>query len=157
MIAATLATTKLGDNQHKEHAITIDEAATMMSVSSANIKVAKEVLDKGAPAVQTAVRRGFKRLGAVKKLLDLPKEDQEKELKKPPEPPKKGGQVKTPKAPKAPEANQRMMDLDQAKAKWQAFNHMQRRAFVTAFKDDLRKLLDEITEQEAMNSRVAAE
>src|SRR5260370_36657437 len=93
------------------------------------------------------VRKGELRLGAVKELLDVPKEQQVGELKKKKEEAKAKAKGTSHKVPKP---NQEMTDLDDFKKKWQAFNDMQRRAFVTTLKDELAKILDYVRQQEAM-------
>jgi ParB-like chromosome segregation protein Spo0J len=141
LIGADLVTTKLGYNQHMV-GITNEKAAKMLNVSEANIKKAKDVLEKGAPEVIEAVRKGKKRLGAVNKFLDKPKAEQAQQLltTKPDKPNK----------PKANPVNPEMVEFDEFKKKWQSFNEMQKRAFVMFAKDDLDKLLQQVKQQEAL-------
>jgi ParB-like chromosome segregation protein Spo0J len=158
-IAGQLVTTKLGDNQHKG-GFTIKDAATTFRVSQASVKKAKEVAEKAAPEVKEMVRQGTLRLGAVKEVLDLPKEQQaatlekKKEEKKAERQKKQQEQQQQPK--KAAKSNQAMKDVDDFKAKWQGFNDMQRKAFVMSFKDELGQILAYVREQEAMIGAKAA-
>ncbi len=144
LTAARLVTSKLGDNQHKG-GFTTGTAAALLNVSEALVKIAKNVLDKAAPEVIAAVQTGTKRLGWANEWHDKPKAEQVAELKKP----------KAPKKPKAtttkiPKVNQAVIDVDAFKKKWQGFDDMQRRAFVTAFKAEIAKLLELVQQQDAM-------
>jgi hypothetical protein len=80
LTAARLVTAKLGDNQYKGGTITIETAAKMLNVSEALLKEAKEVLEKAAPGILAKVQKGEVRIGAVKQVLDKPKEQQEQAL-----------------------------------------------------------------------------
>lgn len=79
LTAARLVTTKLGDNQYKG-GITTEAAATMLNVSEALVKIAKDVLEKAVPTIQDKVQKGKLRLVAVKAVLNRPKEQQEQAL-----------------------------------------------------------------------------
>jgi ParB-like chromosome segregation protein Spo0J len=80
LTAARLVTSKLGDNQYRG-GVTIEAAAKMLNVSEALVKEAKNVLDKAAPVILEKVQKGQLRVGAVKEVLDKPKEQQEQALK----------------------------------------------------------------------------
>jgi hypothetical protein len=142
MTAAKLVTSKLGDNQHK-NGLTIGQAATMLNVSEALVKIAKDTLDKAAPEVLAAVQSGKKRLGAVKDLLNKSKAEQVAELSKKPE-------RKTTTKPKVPKANQAVLAFEAFKKQWQGFDEMAKRAFVIAFKADIRSVLEYVDQQDAM-------
>jgi ParB-like chromosome segregation protein Spo0J len=80
LTAARLATSKLGDNQYRG-GVTIEAAGKMLNVSEATVKDAKNVLEKAAPEILTKVQNGKMRIGAVKEVLDKPKEQQQQALK----------------------------------------------------------------------------
>jgi ParB-like chromosome segregation protein Spo0J len=80
LTAARLVTSKLGDNQYRG-GVTTEAAAKMLNVSEALVKDAKNVLDKAAPELQAKVQKGQLRIGAVKEVLDKPKEQQQQALK----------------------------------------------------------------------------
>jgi ParB-like chromosome segregation protein Spo0J len=80
LTAARLVTTKLGDNQYRG-GVTIEAAAKMLNVSEALVKDAKNVLDKAAPVILEKVQNGKMRIGAVKEVLDKPKDQQQQALK----------------------------------------------------------------------------
>jgi hypothetical protein len=58
--------------------------------------------------------------------------------------------AKADKPPPVPASNQKMLDVDNFKAKWAAFDEMQRKAFVMSFEDELAVLLAYVREQKAM-------
>ena len=162
-IAAKLVTTKEGYNQYNRASVTNEQAAKMLAVSEATVKMAKEVAQKAAPEINKMVQNGELRLGAAKKLLSIAKkkkitkEQQVAELTK-----TKAADEAKKKAEKAqrtaakantksePKANQAMKDVDDFKAKWQSFSDVQRRAFVMMLKDELAAILDDVRQQEAI-------
>jgi ParB-like chromosome segregation protein Spo0J len=168
LIAARLVTTKLGDNQFNKPGVTTKQAATMLGVSEATVKTAKDVAQKATPEIKEKVLKGELRLGAAKDVIKKPKEEQQAELarivkereekqqaaqaerdaaKAAKEAAKATGKVVTPNQSKA---NQAMKDVDDFCKKWKAFDNNQRRAFVDIFKDELAALLDAIQQQKAM-------
>jgi hypothetical protein len=158
-IAATLVTTKLGYNQYNRASVTNAQAAKMLGVSVATVKMAKEVAQKATPEIKEKVEKGELRLGAAKEVIEKPKEQQlaelarivkEREERK--QAAKAEREAKTAKtgAAKAAKANQAMKELDEFKKKWASFNEMQRRGFVGTFIDDLEKLIQHEREQQAV-------
>jgi ParB-like chromosome segregation protein Spo0J len=161
-IAAKLVTMKLGNNQYTSSKVTNADAAKLLGVGVATVKMAKEVDAKAAPEIKTMVQAGKLRLGAAKQLLAKPKDQQVAELTrinaereaakaatKAANDAAKAGTSKS-KATKTAKANQDMLALDEFKRKWQAFNDMQRKAFVISFKDELAEILAYVQAQEAM-------
>jgi N6-adenosine-specific RNA methylase IME4 len=57
IVAARIATLKLGDNQHSE-GLPIGRASTLLNVGERSVARAREVLDEGAPELVAAVERG---------------------------------------------------------------------------------------------------
>jgi ParB-like chromosome segregation protein Spo0J len=153
LIAAVLVDSKVGINRwHKHLTIKHDDAARMAKVSVAQIKVAIEVLARGHPDLVKAVRDGSKRLGYANNLIGpaskpVSKEDQKKELDKPPAPrsSKSGTATK-----KVSAANLKVVEFDEFKVRWRNLDEMQQRAFVEAFKDDISGYLDYINQQLAL-------
>ncbi len=149
MTAARLVTSKLGDNQHK-NGLTTGQAAKMLNVSEASVKNAKLVIEKAAPEVLKKVEEGKARIGTVLALVDKPKDQQVQELKRIEDARKAAAKSPGRRANKQPEANQAMINLDAFKTKWQGFDKMQRKAFVTWFKAKLAELLELIKQEAAM-------
>ena len=163
LIAARIVTTKLGDNQFNKPGVTNKQAAAMLGVSEATVKMAKDVAAKATPEIKEKVQKGELRLGAAKSVIKKPKEEQQAELarivkereekqqaaKAEREAAKAGTQPAT-KSRASSRANQAMKDVDEFCKKWKAFDNNQRRAFVNIFKDELAVLLDAIQQQEAM-------
>jgi hypothetical protein len=157
-IAARLVSTKLGINQYSRSGITNEQAAKLLAVSEATLKMAKEVATKATLEVIELVRKGELRLGAAKQLLDVPKDQQLAKLnsdraEKKAKQKKREAEKKANKGmskPKDPKANQAMKDVDDFKAKWQSFSDVQRRAFVMMLKDELAAILDDVRQQEAI-------
>ena len=160
LVAATLVNTTFGSNQwHKHTVVTQDNAARMAKVSKAQIKIAEQVLKRACPELIKKVREGEKRLGYANGVIGsakspISKEDQKKELEKPPTP--RGSGKNTTTTTKTPKANQEIVEFDAFKAKWQSFSEMQQRAFVMSFKDGIAKHLDYIKHQEALLSPTEA-
>jgi hypothetical protein len=133
----------------------------MAKVSVAQIKIAKDVLERACPELIKAVREGKKRLGYANGLIGttkspVSKEEQKKELEKPPAPRgSKSGQPSTTTPKKTPAANQKIVELDTFKVMWRNFDEMRKQAFVETFKEELAGYLDYIKQQEAF--REAAE
>ena len=161
LIAARIVTTKLGDNQFNKPGITNKQAAAMLGVSQAIVKMAKDVEAKATPEIKEKVLKGELRLGAAKEVIKKPKEEQvgelekikaEKQKEKDEKAKQKTGATKggTGTKASASKANQAMKDVDDFCKKWKAFDNNQRRAFVNIFKDELAALLDAIQQQEAM-------
>jgi hypothetical protein len=155
-VAASLVTTKLGDNRYSKTGVTNEQAAKLLGVSEATVKVAKTVAEKAAPEIKEKVLKGELRLNAAKKVIDKPIAEQQQELdrikkeKEAETAKRQAAKAVTSKMAKVPEANQAMIDVDTFKKKWQSFNEMQRRAFVTSFKDELAGILKYIRDQEEM-------
>jgi ParB-like chromosome segregation protein Spo0J len=156
-VAATLVTTKLGYNQYNQTGVTNKQAAELLGVGEATVKMAKAVDDEAAPEIKEKVQKGELALGAAKKVLKFNKDQQVAELAKikakadadkkkeeEAKQKKKGG------ASTSSAANAAMKDVDDFKAKWQAFNDMQRKAFVMSFVEELTGLLEYVREQQAM-------
>jgi hypothetical protein len=164
---------KLGYNQYNSKSVTNEQAAKMLGVSEATVKMAKEVAEKAAPEINQMVQEGKLRLGAAKGLLnvakkekitkeqhvaklneiDAKKEENKKAKAAAKEAAKAAAKTETPSQPKA---NQAMKDVDEFKAKWQSFTGVQRRAFVMMLKDELATILDDVRQQEAILGAKAA-
>jgi transposase len=163
-IAATLVTTKLGFNQYNRTGVTNAQAAKMLGVGEATVKMAKDVAQKAAPEINQMVQKGELRLGAAKKIIKKPKEEQQAELervKAEAQKRKDGAKAKRqaagkPTTSKEPRANQAMKDVDDFKARWQGFTDVQRRAFVMMLKDELAAILDDVRQQEEILGAKAA-
>jgi len=158
-IAATLVTTQLGYNQYNRTSVTNKQAADMLGVSEATVKTAKKVAQKAAPEILEKLKKGELRLGAAKKLLDTPKEQQLAELNKQKAEAKAEAEARKKQSgtgSKQPKTNQAMKDVDAFKAKWEGFDQMQRRVFVSWFKDELATLLEDVRQEEAMRGAKAA-
>jgi hypothetical protein len=102
MVAAKLATLKLGDNQHTEQPIgapaldfgeafteteptstvSQSEAADILSVGRRSVQRAAVVLDQGAPAVQQAVQEDKIAVSVAEKIARLPEAEQPAALEK---------------------------------------------------------------------------
>jgi hypothetical protein len=63
LIAARIVTTKLGDNQFNKPGITNKQAATMLGVSEATVKMAKDVVQKATPEIKEKVAEGRTAIG----------------------------------------------------------------------------------------------
>jgi hypothetical protein len=159
LVAATLVNTTFGSNQwHKHTVVSEKDAARMAKVSVAQIKIAKEVMKRACPELIKKVREGDKRLGYANGLIGsakspVSKEDQKKELEKPPTP-RSSNKSTTTTAKKAPTpaVNQKQAELDAFRATWRNFNEMQKRVFVQDFKDELISYVDYINQQQALLS-----
>jgi ParB-like chromosome segregation protein Spo0J len=158
-IAAKLVTTTFGSNQYNRATVGNKQAAIMLGVSEATVKMAKEVAKNAAPEISQLVQKGELRLGAAKQLLKVDKSQQVAELEKikaekqkeKEEKKRSAGTTKGNGSPKKEtKTNQAMKDVDDFCKKWKAFDTNQRRAFVNIFKDELAALLDAIQQQEAM-------
>jgi ParB-like chromosome segregation protein Spo0J len=161
MIAGQIVTTKLGSNQYKGEDGKIDtaKAAVLLNVSESSVKRAKKVYEKAAPEVVDALHKGELRLGMAASVVAKPKEQQTQAMadeKAKVEAAKAAAKAKRdaakgnkPQSEKVGEANQRMIDLDNFKKKWAAFNDMQKRSFVEDNRRDLQTILDKIAEHEA--------
>jgi transposase len=151
---ARLATNKLGANQHTIGNLTAEAAAKLAGVSKASVEKAKAIYQNGSDELQTAVRTGKLKLGAIKtEDLALPKDQQLAAIvkrKADAEVAAAAARKGTTKAPKVPAANQAMLDVDTVKAKWRGFDKMQKEAFVTAFQNDISELLGEIVKKQQM-------
>jgi hypothetical protein len=130
-IAATLVTSRLGYNQYNSSSVTNEQAAKLLGVSEATVKMAKDVAAKAAPQIKELVQKGELRLAAAKDVIKKPKDQQLAELEriKAEREAKKAAKVaakakgtggKTTK----PQVNQAMIDLDEFKKKWRGFNEM---------------------------------
>jgi ParB-like chromosome segregation protein Spo0J len=158
-IAAKLVTTTFGSNQYNKATVGNKQAAIMLGVSEATVKMAKEVAKKAAPEISQLVQKGELRLGAAKQLLNVDKSQQVAELEKIKAAKQKEKEDKTKQrtgatkgntGTKASKANQAMKEVDEFCKKWKSFDNNQRRAFVDIFKVELAALLDAIQQQEAM-------
>jgi N6-adenosine-specific RNA methylase IME4/ParB-like chromosome segregation protein Spo0J len=75
MVAAKLATLKLGDNQHSEGP-SIEGASRLLNISHASVERAKAVQRAGTPELIHAVERGGVSVSAAADLSTLPAQDQ---------------------------------------------------------------------------------
>jgi len=164
VIAANLATRKVGDNQYTKAGISAADAAKMLGVGKATVEMAKAVAEKATDEIKEKVLKGELRLGAVKKIIEKSKAEQQAEFDRLANERKerqdaakakaiakrKAAKTGTTPETKEPKANQAMTDLDNFVKKWQGFNPMQRRMFVTKFRDELTALLDSIREEEQL-------
>src|ERR1700730_12615752 len=76
MVAAKLATLKLGDNQHSEGP-SIEGASRLLNIGHASVERAKVVHREGAPELQRAVERGDVRVSVAADVATLPIEQQQ--------------------------------------------------------------------------------
>jgi ParB-like chromosome segregation protein Spo0J len=76
MVAAKLATLKLGDNQHSEGP-SIEEASRLLNVGHASVERAKTVHHTGAPELIHAVERGAVSVSAAADVATLPVQEQQ--------------------------------------------------------------------------------
>ena len=160
-------TTKFGFNQYTKPSVTNGQAAKMLGVSEAIVKVAKRVAEKAAPQIKEMVTNGELRLDLAKQVIgkskhETPKHEQLAELqrinaereaaktKARAEADRKARADAKGQAPAVPKTNQAMKDVDDFKAKWLSFSDVQRRAFVMMFKDELATILDGVRQQEAI-------
>jgi hypothetical protein len=162
LIAARIVTTKLGDNQFNKPGVTNKQAAAMLGVSEATVKMAKDVAQKATLEIKEKVQKGELRLGAAKEIIKKPKDEQQAELarivkereekqraaKAERDAAKAGTQTAT--RSRTSKANQAMKEVDEFCKKWKAFDNNQRQAFVGIFKTELAALLDAIQQREAM-------
>jgi hypothetical protein len=155
LIATSLVTTKLGFNQYNKSGVSTAQAAKLLGVSEATVKIAKDVEKKATPEIKAKVQKGELRLGMAKDVIKKSKDEQQAELDRiiadvaKAKANKQAARAAGAKA-NVSAANQAMTDLDNFKKKWQSFNEMQRRGFVMSFKDDLASLLEYVRQQEAM-------
>jgi N6-adenosine-specific RNA methylase IME4 len=75
MVAAKLATLKLGDNQHSEGP-SIEEASRLLNVGHASVERAKTVQRVGAPELIHAVEQGAVSVSAAANVAELPQDEQ---------------------------------------------------------------------------------
>ncbi len=75
MVAAKLATLKLGDNQHSEGS-SIEGASRLLNVGHASVERAKAVQRAGTPELIHAVERGAISVSAAADVATLPAQDQ---------------------------------------------------------------------------------
>jgi ParB-like chromosome segregation protein Spo0J len=138
-IAARLVNSKLGYNQHQTvRDITTNAAAKMLGVSEATVKVAKDVVAKGAPGILEKVQKGELRLGTANQVIKKPKDQQVAELakikavadqRKADAKVAKGAGAKPDKPTPPNKDDQRMAALDEFQARWRGLDDMQRKAF----------------------------
>jgi ParB-like chromosome segregation protein Spo0J len=77
MVAAKLATLKLGDNQHAPiGAPSQEKAADLLNVGRRSVQRAREVQEQGAPELVQAVERGVVSVSAAADVATLPEQDQ---------------------------------------------------------------------------------
>ena len=160
-VAASLVTTKLGDNQHikKEgRPIDLGTAAKMLNVSEKSVKRAKNVLENGVPALVEAVKQGKLRVSAVEtfaksndqdKLIAECKGDVVEAVKKLPKPPPQRRQTDSPEKLKK--------QLETFKATWGGFNSHQKNAFVKANKHEIAEILDGLEFEEEVEEEEETE
>jgi hypothetical protein len=165
-IAASLVTTKLGYNQYNNSNVTNADAAKLLAVSEATVKMAKDVAAKAAPQIKEMVQKGELRLSAANGLIKNKRNQQEQlaELerrKKQREEAKAKAKAEAEakaknradakaKGETVPKTNQAMTDLDEFKKKWKSFTPMQRRGFVETFEDELAEIIDHARQQRAL-------
>jgi ParB-like chromosome segregation protein Spo0J len=75
MVAARIATLKLGDNQHSE-GLPIGRASELLNIGERSAHRAREVLEEGASELVDAVERGTVSVSAAANLATLPKIEQ---------------------------------------------------------------------------------
>jgi hypothetical protein len=76
MVAAKLATLKLGDNQHSE-GLPIGRSSDLLNVGERSVARAREVQEHGAPELVRAVERGEVSVSAAADVATLPKAEQQ--------------------------------------------------------------------------------
>jgi N6-adenosine-specific RNA methylase IME4 len=77
MVAAKLATLRLGDNQHAPiGAPSQDKAADLLNVGRRTVQRAREVQEQGAPELVQAVERGTVSVSAAADIATLPRNEQ---------------------------------------------------------------------------------
>lgn len=85
MVAANIATWKLGDNQFKgggsANLQTLSDAAAAVNVSTRSAADAAKVIANGTPALQAAVVSGAASVSAAATVADLPKKEQKAAVK----------------------------------------------------------------------------
>jgi hypothetical protein len=79
MVAARIATLRLGGNQHSE-GLPIGRASELLNVSKRTTHRAREVLDDGGPELAEAVDRGEVAVSLAEQIAQLPKEEQREVL-----------------------------------------------------------------------------
>src|SRR5262245_19465095 len=75
MVAAKLATLKLGDNQHSE-GLTIGRSSELLNVGERTVARAREVQEHGTPELVSAVERGAVSVSAAADVATLPAQEQ---------------------------------------------------------------------------------
>jgi hypothetical protein len=75
MVAAKLATLKLGDNQHSE-GLPIGRSSELLNVSERSVARAREVQERGAPELVQAVEHGELSVSAAADIATRPVEEQ---------------------------------------------------------------------------------
>jgi ParB/Sulfiredoxin domain len=78
MVAAKLATLRLGDNQHSE-GLPIGRGSELLNVGERTVARAREVIDHGASVLVQAVERGEASVSAAADVATLP-EDKQREI-----------------------------------------------------------------------------
>jgi N6-adenosine-specific RNA methylase IME4 len=77
MVAAKLATLRLGDNQHAQIcAPSQEKAAELLNVSRRTVQYARGVQEQGAPELVQAVERGVVSVSAAADIATLPRDEQ---------------------------------------------------------------------------------
>jgi hypothetical protein len=160
-VAASLVTTKLGDDQHiksEGRPIDLGTAAKMLNVSEKSVKRAKKVLENGAPPLVQAVKDGKLRVSAVEhfaksndqdKLIAECKGDVVEAVKKLPKPPP------TKKKTDSPEDLKKQ--LEAFKETWNGFNSHQKNAFVKANKHEIAEILEGLEFEEEIEEEEKTE
>jgi hypothetical protein len=77
MVAARLATLKLGANQHNKQGTSIEGASKLLSVSTATTERAKAVIEKGVPGLVQLVDDNKLKASVAQKVANLPQEKQQ--------------------------------------------------------------------------------
>jgi hypothetical protein len=73
MVAARIATLRLGDNQHASiEAPSQSDAASLLNVSRSGVQRAREVIDHGTPELVAAVDRGEVAVSTAADVASLP-------------------------------------------------------------------------------------
>jgi len=75
MVAAKLATLRIGDNQHSE-GLPIGRGSELLSVGERSVARAREVLERGAPELVGAVEQGMVSVSAAADVATLSKDEQ---------------------------------------------------------------------------------
>jgi hypothetical protein len=82
LVAAKLASLKLGDNQHSGEGLSIEKASQLLNISPASVSRCKNVLSTGVPELVQMVEKDKLAASAAEKVAKLPKDKQTELVKK---------------------------------------------------------------------------